>query len=383
MSKQLYTNKNIAIVPPNGEFVGQDFAINRITDFFKDLNIKVTLLCITNNSSINSLYIKNIKEFKSTDDIIKHLRKTEYDIIFSRSWMHRYSLGAKLAEEFDNVVSYIKDWHNYPKKYYTFVFNTTEDVQAIKSIFKNSKIILSHYTKEYTNKLAKKYNINENKFYFFPEYTNKKNFCERKNFNYNLKNLKILAAGGIVTTSHPNIMVPGKAYFLCIQQIISNKIKVHSVIIPKAYNKVFSNALLFQDYLFEHNFNKYYSIKKGIALNSELGEKYHFGLFFLGTCLSDDTYYIEAESYAITSKLAFYMECGLPILVNERFKSISKIVKDNGIGLVLTDQDLNNLNNKLDISNVEYNLLVKNVYKFRKKFTYNKKTMKPILNLLK
>ena len=377
----VYSKKTIAIIPPDGEFAEQDFAINRISRYLQELGINITLLC-TKNNQINSLYIDNIKIFESKIEIIDYLKNHTFNLILSRSWMHRYEFAALLTQEFNNVVSYIKDWHDYPLEYYKFIFNTDEDIQAMESIFKNSQIILSHYTKEYTDKLSKKYKTNKKKNLFFPEYTNEGNFYKKKKIEYDIKTIKILAAGGVPSTSFPDIIIPGKAYFDNIQKVLQNNIHIDIIIVEKYYNKIFNNKNLYQDYLFENEFNTLFCIKKGENLNSQIGEEYQFGMFFLGTELSDNSYYIQAESFAVTSKLAFYMEAGLPILVNKRFKSISKIVEENGIGLILDDKDLENLYIFLDIGTKKYNKLIKNVYKFREKFSYNNKTMKQILELL-
>ncbi|PKI79630.1 hypothetical protein CP960_13550, partial [Malaciobacter halophilus] len=68
-----------------------------------------------------------------------------------------------------------------------------------------------------------------------------------------------------------------------------------------------------------------------------------------------------------------YLECGIPILINEKFHSIAKIVKKYNLGIIFNNNDLENLNDKLKISQDEYNLLCKNIKKFRKNFTYEKK----------
>jgi len=50
---------------------------------------------------------------------------------------------------------------------------------------------------------------------------------------------------------------------------------------------------------------------------------------------------------------------------------------------VISNKELKNLNTILNISKKEYKLMVENIYDFRKTYTYNDQTMKPILEMLK
>jgi len=153
------------------------------------------------------------------------------------------------------------------------------------------------------------------------------------------------------------------------------------IVIEKTYDKIFKNKKMYLDYLFEDKFNKYFSIKKGGPLNNKIAEHSHFGLFG-DSNFPDEALYIEAETYGVTSKFAFYLECGIPLLVNKRFKTLSTIVENNKIGFTFTDADLTDFKKILNISQKEYDLLLENIHKYRNKFTYNKTTMGPILSLL-
>ncbi|PIW52335.1 MAG: hypothetical protein COW17_08500 [Sulfurimonas sp. CG12_big_fil_rev_8_21_14_0_65_36_1453] len=71
------------------------------------------------------------------------------------------------------------------------------------------------------------------------------------------------------------------------------------------------------------------------------------------------------------------------MIVNKRWSAIAKIVAENKLGIVISNKELKNLNTILNISKKEYKLMVENIYDFRKTYTYNDQTMKPILEMLK
>lgn len=373
--------QNIVFIPPNGEIVGQDFALYRIIKYFSEIGFGTTLL-VVNSISQSLVYNAHIIKLENQNSILKYLEETKYDLIFVRSWMHRYTFAAILAQKFTNVVSYIKDWHDFPREKYEFVFDAAEDVDAIPIIFQYSKIILSHYSSEYTDLLASRYGVSKNKFYFYPEYTQISNFNEKNEKIYDLENIRLLMAGGGTNTGAPISIIPGKPFFDTLIQISNNQIYVEMILIKKTYDMICQNKKMYLDYLYEHEFNPYFSINQGNDLNNSIGTNHHFGLFG-DSNFPKDALYLEAETYAVTSKFAFYLECGIPLLVNRRFKTLSKIVEKNKIGLTFTDKDLNDFKKILNISQKDYNLFVNNTYKFRKKFTYNQKTMKPILDLLR
>ena len=61
-----------------------------------------------------------------------------------------------------------------------------------------------------------------------------------------------------------------------------------------------------------------------------------------------------------------FFEAGLPVIISDRLKYFSKILKDNKIGFSVSDNDLDDLN-KI-ISNYDYEELRKNVLKKREEF---------------
>jgi len=376
-------NKTIAFIPPNGEVIKQDFALYRIISYFESKGVK-TFLLIVNNGNQNDLlhYNTSIIHLKDKNEIFTHLKNNKYDLIFSRSWMHRYSFGAKIAKEFDNVVSHIKDWHDFPKDEYAYIYKSPADFDGILEIFKYSKLVLSHYSDEYLKFLYKKYNIDKTQNYLFsPDYTIKNNFYTTKNKSYSLDTAKIILAGGGAHSSLPGKIAPMKSLLFTMTQLADQKIYVDQVVLKKHFEKIQNNTVLYEDLLYEDKFNPFFSLKLGSELDSSLGEKYHFGIFADSNYQANNLFE-RAESYGVTSKFAFYMECGLPVLVNKRFKTLSKIVETNKIGITFVDDDLKDFKKLLDISQTKYNKLIKNVYKFREKFTYNSETMKPIFEML-
>jgi len=167
------------------------------------------------------------------------------------------------------------------------------------------------------------------------------------------------------------------------KKFTKQKVLVDFITLPFNYDRIFDplNQEVWADYLYEHYFNEYFKIKKGIAFDATIFQEYHFGIPGGLYYNKKDVTCINACN-AITSKISLYLEAGIPLLVNKKWKELAKLVVENDIGILVNNDDLDNINKKLRISQKRYIQLVENVYKFREKFTYNNKTMKPILEML-
>lgn len=374
--------KTIAIVPPGGKLLYQDFALMRMCDYLKTTEINTCLLAIKDENLNFESFTDFTIEMKDEDELITQLQNGEFDLIFHRTWMHRYSFAAKLLENFENIVFYIKDWfEEMPREVYKYQFKTDEDYDAIAKLFGSQKMILSHYTDDYTSTvLSKNYDVPSEKFVFFPEYCSKENFFVKQNISYDPKNPKLLYVGIInATTSMPDDVTYGKSFFEATMNICRQNIKLDMMVLEKNYNRIQTEPI-FSDYLYEDRFNDYFSLVRGRALNMSVTNDYHFGIFqFLSPI--DKSRYLKSTAYAYVSKFAYFMEAGIPIIVHESF-SIAQLVETQGIGIVVKAKDVLNLKKLLDITEDEYLQLVANVYRFRESFTYNDETMRPILEFL-
>lgn len=356
---------HIVFIPPSGKFKKQDFSIQRICKWLnRNKNYKTTLLYIkTNGLNIDINIFDDIIEVSNTNDILNNLKQLDFDIIFSRSWMHSYSFTKKLVQMFDNVVVNLKDWNFCSQEEYEFLFDDSSDFEAVEYIFRHSKYVLSHFTYQQTRQWSSEYNIDENKFIFFPEYCNEESFVNKELL---YENIKIVYAGRIQPTSYPEELFPAKSHLRSSKILTNNKIDVSFVLPEKEYSEVIRRKNEFLDFLYEDKFNTSFNLVKGEDLNPNILNTYHFGFFELETSGVNKELY----KYAVTSKFAFYLEAGLPILVNNDFIAMADIVSSYNLGIVFCNEDLVNLHNILDISQGEYNEFLKNIREYRKEFTY-------------
>ncbi|NCO01828.1 MAG: hypothetical protein GW906_08345 [Epsilonproteobacteria bacterium] len=379
--------KRVAFIPPSGIMVYQDSFFRRILKYFHKLDyVETYLISISNVDCVNTFIVDYNITVSNYDELITFLKKEAFDLVIHRTWMHRYKFAGNLSKDVNNIVFYIKDWiDEIAQDKYKFLFNTVNDYEGIKEIFENGNLILSHYATSYRNKLANTYNVSKEKFIFFPEYCNEENFVTKKLLHYKKsKNKKLLWIGGFVPTTGPQELGENKYHFETARTITGNNIKFHFFLLKKRYDEVFNpeNKLIWQDWLYEHQFNKNLKIKLGTIDRFEIFEKYNFAVV-AGLKYDKTALYQENYSEAVVSKLAFYMELGIPMIVNKRWSAIAKIVAENKLGIVISNKELKNLNTILNISKKEYKLMVENIYDFRKTYTYNDQTMKPILEMLK
>lgn len=364
--------KKIVFIPPNGKMFINDFSIQRLGEHFKSVaDVHTTLITIDIQKAIKPIEnIDSIISVASKDELFEQLKLLEYDVIFHRSWMLAYPFAAELVKNFPSVIVNIKDWNFSTKKEYKIIFGdkAAEDFEAIRYIFQNTKLVLSHFTKEQAKIWAKKYNVNEKKFIFFPEYCNEKNFSIRENTTYQTP--KLVFAGSLGPTSYPEEFFLAKSHLRAIREITKHNIDVSYVLTAGAYAGTQSprQRLLFQDILYENTFNEKFHLIEGETLNPSILNKYHFGFFNLEYTTKSES----LNKYAIPSKFAFYLEAGIPMIINSKLKSLSKIIDTYKLGIVISNKELESLDKILNkITSEEYSHMQLNIEKFRDHFTYS------------
>jgi len=363
--KKLVKNK-ILFIPPNGKIHIKDFSLNRIARFLSSMDNYHTVLIYISNIKMDDIkYFDEVIEVDNKDELIQKIETMKYDFIFHRSWMHAYSFAADLTQKYDNVIVNIKDWNFAPEDVYTSLFKTNKDFKAIAIIFEKAFKVLSHFTTEQIELWEKTYKINKKKFMFFPEYCNQERFVVKKNIVYDIPQL--VFAGNISPTSYPEDYFPSKALLNSVRNLTKKNIKITFILPPILYDNSFGkNVDMYRDFDFERKFNSKFTIKRGEVLNPSILNMYHFGFFELKiNCLNEDLF-----KYAVVSKFAFYLEASLPILVNEKFVSMATIVSENGLGIVFSNSDIENLDTVLKISQQQYSLYLKNIANFRNKYKY-------------
>ncbi|MDC7250241.1 MAG: hypothetical protein PQJ49_10030 [Sphaerochaetaceae bacterium] len=363
--------KKVIFIPPNGEMFINDFSIERLGKYCKNKNnIETLLIKIKNpNSPDNFNYVDSVIDVESKEEIVEYLKTLDYDVIFHRSWMHAYAFAQLLVEQFDNVIVNIKDWEVSTKKEYEVMYGkkSVEDFDAIEAIFKKAKLVLSHFTGPQAEIWAKRYNVCKEKFRFFPEYCNEESFYFRSNLSY--EKPRLVLAGSLSPSSYPEEICPSKSHLRVIRKVTKKDISIDYVLPIGTYAGVKSlkNRLLFQDVLFEDKFNKNFNIFRGKTLDSSILNNYNFGFFSLEYVTKNEY----KNKYAIPSKFAFYLESGLPMIVNKKLKALSHFIETYNLGILFDNDDIDSLEKILNITNSEYVKMVENIYSFRKTFVIN------------
>ncbi|WP_434637267.1 hypothetical protein MLC35_00685 [Sulfurimonas sp. NW7] len=371
--------KHIIFIPPDGAFKKQDFSIQRVVKWLHandTFAVKTTLLYIGSDiSGVESDLFDEIIVARDKQEIITILRNLEYDVVFHRAWMTCYEFAAELTKEFSKVVVNIKDWNFASKEVYEFLYPDYKDHEAIEYIFKNAYKILSHFTAEQSKIWAKEYKTSQEKFVFFPEYCNESSFHSKQISQSEVVHL--VYAGNIQPTARPEEYFPGKAHLRSLKKITGQAVKIDFVLPENVYDNFFQNKDLYQDFIFESFVNDNFNIVKGKALNSSVLNKYDYGFFELEATGVNNMLY----KYAITSKFAFYLEAGLPILVNSKFVSMSNLVQKYQLGIVFSNNNLDEIDTILDKAKSEYSNYLDNIKKFRKEFVYKNKYLSEIIDV--
>ena len=365
----------IILIPPNGSFKKQDFSLQRIAKWLNsNSKLKIILLYIENESFSPNLEVFNNTICVQNDkELFKAIDKIDYEYIFHRSWMGTYFFASKLVAKFDNVIVNIKDWNFAEQEVYDFLYPKSKDYEAIEYIFKNADLVLSHFTQEQSRLWAHEYSCSEDKFIFFPEFCNPSSFIYR-DYSHERSRVNLVYAGKIPSTTLPEDYFPGKSHLRSIKQISNYDISIDFVLPPTIYQDFFKEKKKYMDFIYEDEMNKHFNLRSGGVLDSRVLNDYHFGFFELETTGKNVMLY----KYAVTSKFAFYLEAGLPLLVNEKFESIAYYVKKYKIGIVFSNSDLDDMEKKLKITDDLYNSYQDNIKEFRTSFIYCDNLLKMI-----
>lgn len=370
--------KHVIFIPCNGKFVAEDFSLQRIGKWLGGVEtVKTTLLHMENdNFTLDKNMFDNVIEVYEIADIFKILHNLPHDMIFYKAQMGGYDFAKQLMKNFDNILVNIKNWNFASKDIYNFLFQDNKEYKSIEYIFEHSKQILSPYTKKQAKLWGKEYDVSEDKFIFFPELCNQDSFSKKRDIKY--KNIHLVYAGTMTSSVFSKKYFPGNLHLKSIKKLTKQKISVDCILPDYVYDISMISTNLFKDFLHENQINKRFNIIKGTSLKSSVLSKYHFGIFALEMDGINDMLY----KYSIDSKFAFYLEGGVPMLVNDKLFSLAKIVKENNLGIVFNNKDIKNLTPLLSISQQEYNKFVNNIEKYRKSFTYdNNKFSSKIISL--
>ena len=362
-----FAEKTVLFLTPNGVSFVQDLSIYRMARGLRQQGWNTVLLCFSGALRQFGDAFTQIHETGSVLDFFRMLQMLPRSHLLYRGWMTAYLFGAYLVRCYPETVVMLKDWNFAEEKDYLFLISGNKpayDFWGIDYIFRNCRRVLSQYAEEEGKLWAAEYNTNPDKFIFFPELCTESSFVEKSAVTYD--KTRLVHAGSCPPTSMPEGYFPSKKIFEDAIRLTRTGIDFSYVIQEKIYDAIISNRDTYFDMVYENYRNPDFHLVKGRSLDPGVLLPYHFGIF----CLTETVNAIRLIKHSIPSKFAFYLEAGLPMLVNKRMTSLAAMVEERGLGITFTNDDVPRLDQLLDIGEKRYNELVKNVCAFRKRFTY-------------
>ena len=173
----------------------------------------------------------------------------------------------------------------------------------------------------------------------------------------------IVFTGTVNPSSYPDTVFGDVKLLNLIKVIVGQKIGFTIFLNP--YQVKQANGL-FQDYFDLEKDNPYFHIMDGVSpdfLSAAISSMGYGSLLYL----FPDEFLIKEKHFncMIPTKFFSYIEAGLPVLVMDRLKGVSREVEQNGLGVVLAEKDLYDLEGVL--KGVDYQALKNNVLKYREK----------------
>ena len=207
--------------------------------------------------------------------------------------------------------------------------------------FKNSDGFILGYSPEAMEILKNRYNIKIPMMEFHSYVCDE--FKSGNNGKHSNMDGKIhVIHGGMVQPSHlPGRMFGDTQYCRLIETITKQGIYFDIYLNPQ-YN-FFRTKQLFGDYILMAKANPLFSFRKGLPPDEATNEfsKYDFGAMI--AFLDRGGGFDEHIQTRLATKFFTYLEAGLPVIVNEEFQYPARLVKEHGIGIVVSQKDIYNL----------------------------------------
>lgn len=229
----------------------------------------------------------------------------------------------------------------------------------------NADGIILGYSNEAAETLKKQYNIKA-PILEFHTYVCNEFLTNGNNSKYSQKDGKIhLVYGGYVYTANiPKNVNDSFQFVELIKEITRQGIYLDIYTSPHMSTMKFEQ--LFADYIALSKENNLFRFMKGFLPHEAVREfsRCDFGMLHLfdqGSSLN------KSNKIRLPGKFFFYLEAGLPILISEEFEYGSKLVREYGIGIVVSQEDIYNLS-KI-IPTYDYEKLRNNVMAARKELS--------------
>jgi len=354
----------IVLIPPGGRGHLMDFTLQRIVEILRSRGRRAIVVGIENRRGLAGLraaypLAAAVHEEADIPSLIDRVASLDYECVFYRGWMHDYALGGLLALLFENVVVSIKDWNFSSRKTYAFFFGekAEDDFRGIDAIFRRSKKVVSHYTAAEASRWAREYGVEKNRFVFLPEFSTVLDLEVPSDRD----DMALVWAGTVPPSSFPAPYYIGKDMYRLVVDLGRQGVRVAFVVPEGYYERMKKEKYL--DFFYEHAFNPNFEMIKGRNLDPRCIERFGYGIFPL--YIGEATRLTE---YAVPSKLAFYLEANLPLIVNAKMRALSEIVSGEGIGIVVDDGDVATLGSILKEKQRVYADYVENVCRFKNEF---------------
>lgn len=204
---------------------------------------------------------------------------------------------------------------------------------------------------------------NQSKRLFFPLFCDEANFKPIANKSIQARP-HLVYIGGINSTKDRS-----SSNFLPFIKQIEHK-NINLTIFPSP----FSERLCYDEYKQLENQYKHFKMERSVPFNQLNLTKFDFGVVPFEHHNSEK--YYTKNKYASTLKFFVYLEMGIPIIISEYWTFPAWITKRYQLGIVTTFDAIETTN--FQMSDVDYQTMLKNIEAFRNNFSLQKNSQKLI-----
>jgi len=367
-TSELRYNDSVAMIPPSGKLIISDFTLQRMSLNFIRSGVKTCLLYTGTRLPEFEDYFSESRYFKDEDELLHAAYTDSFRGVIHRAWMHGYLFGALVVKHFRNTSVYIKDW-NFAESPEDYAFVCSEkdisDYDGMEYIHKNALSVISHYDENEAVLFSEEFQTDIDKYVFLPEPADENVFITNDTSLSKGDIIKIAIAGGLYPSTLPDDFFPMKGMLNAAKIHRNSNLQISFILPEHLYDFIMAPGKKnsYMDFLYESY--KYNRLKfvKGQDMGPGVLRGQHFGVFvFEDYCAN-----ARIVKHAFPSKFTFYLEAGIPMLVNRTMKSLADLVEKEGLGLAFSNDEVNNLIDIIRQNTEMYETYKQNIISFRQR----------------
>lgn len=311
------------------------------------------------------------------------LDKIDPQYFFIQCWMWQYFI-ARMVIESNNNSKTICEFYDITSVYASTdelkkVFSEQEvefDIYSENYILRNADIVLTRFP-DFVNQYWAKAHLVNRDIISFQAYTVSK-YSETRP-SYNIKTPKRLVyAGGLVPPSLPRELFPEATMFRVFERLLDQGFEID--VLHDPHRDLYATDD-WGDYIALSEKYPGFNLLEGVNPDvlPKILQSYDFGILIADFADVSPVISWHQRSGVFATKLNFYVEAGLPIIVNSEYTAMAKFAELNEIGISISASEIDSLDEIIE--SIDYSKFKESIQHYRVKNSMAVKVL-PLIDLM-